>query len=115
VGWKTIPDVLEDELELLEDELEDELLEVELEVPGNGSPGQEPVEPVAGQVEPETLLHPTVQRTVVVSSSIPLPKESSMIRLTCLLGACTRDGRDTVRQVDQPPVGANRLPNVPTY
>jgi hypothetical protein len=127
------PEVLEDEeLELLElEELLDELvllldveeldellelellLDVEVDVPGSGSPGHAPVEVMAEQVEPAEAAQ-AVHRTVVVSSRMPLPKASSMIRLICLPGICV-EGMDTVFQLDQPPVGVNRLPNVLRY
>lgn len=103
------PDPLfEDELLELDDELEDE-------VPGKGSAGQSPVELVALHVEPAEVLQPTTQRTVVVSSNMPLPRVSSMIRLICLLSDREAEGSNAVFQTDQPPVGGNRLPNVPRY
>jgi hypothetical protein len=95
----------------LEDELEDEL-----ELPGSGSPGHPPME-VVPRLHPgfeEEMLQGTVNWTVVVSSSIPVPKDSSMTMLICLLGVCI-EGRETVVQAVQPPVGLNRLPNVPRY
>lgn len=115
-----LDELLLDELE--DDELEEEvelvlvvlveLPDEELELPGKGSPGHEPVALVVGQ---GTTVQEIVQRTVVVSSSIPLPRASSMTRLICLLGPCVQDGRDAVCQVDQPPVGTNRPPYESRY